>query len=160
MYLPERAHLYNSSQHAQLLNMMQRQVQHIVTHAPPSIPPGQHRVDTFDEIKAKAAAENTQSTNSQPTQQEPPQPDKISPEQFNEDIKEFARDIVIKQQQVEALIANLPGLNVSEEQQIARMKQLEKELEGLEDERVQAVREKEVLVKKVEEKIMGVSRVR
>jgi mediator of RNA polymerase II transcription subunit 21 len=40
------------------------------------------------------------------------------------------------------------------------MKMLEKELEGLEDERVQAVKEKEVLLKKVEEKIMGVSRVR
>lgn len=141
--------------------MMQRQVTHIVVHAPPSIPPGQHRVDTFDEIKAKTASENTQSsTNPSPPTQEPPQPEKISPEQFNEDMKEFARDIVIKQQQVEALIANLPGLNVSEEQQIERMKQLEKELEGLEDERLQAVKEKEVLLKKVEEKIMGVSRVR
>jgi mediator of RNA polymerase II transcription subunit 21 len=139
--------------------MMQRQVGHIVIHAPPSVPPGQHRVDTFDEIKTKTAAENTQSTNpSQPA--EPPGPDKVSPEQFNEDIKEFARDIVIKQQQVEALIANLPGLNVSEEQQVARMKELEKELEGLEDERLQAVKEKEVLLKKVEDRIMSVGRAR
>jgi mediator of RNA polymerase II transcription subunit 21 len=58
------------------------------------------------------------------------------------------------------LIANLPGLNVSEEQQIERMKQLERELEELETERAQAVKEKEVLLRKVEDKIMGVGRVR
>jgi mediator of RNA polymerase II transcription subunit 21 len=159
LYVPRCAFHHNNGLHTQLLNMMQRQVQHIVTHAPPSIPPGQPRFDTLDEIRTKGGPENTQSTQSQPTQ--PTQePEKISPEQFNEDIKEFARDIVIKQQQVEALIANLPGLNVSEEQQIKRMKMLEKELEGLEAERLQAVKEKEMLLKKVEEKIIGVSRVR
>ncbi|KAL5114646.1 RNA polymerase II mediator complex subunit [Pleosporales sp. CAS-2024a] len=139
-----------------LLNMMQRQIGHIVLHAPPSVPPGQHRVDTFDEIKAKTTStDNTQST--KPAQ---PTADKISPEQFRQDIKEFATDIVIKQQQVEALIASLPGLNVSEEQQLARMKDLELEWEALEDERRQAVREKEMLLKRVEDKIMSVGRSR
>jgi mediator of RNA polymerase II transcription subunit 21 len=144
--------------------MMQRQLAHIRVHAPPSVPPGQQRVDTFAEIQAKTAAENTQSSTNvshltqAPTQ--PSQPENVSPEQFQEDIKEFARDIVLKQQQMEALIANLPGLNVSEKQQVERMKQLEKELEGLEGERLEAVKEKEVLLKKVEEKIMGVGRVR
>jgi mediator of RNA polymerase II transcription subunit 21 len=144
--------------------MMQRQLAHIRIHAPPSVPEGQQRVDTFAEIQAKTATENTQSTTngSQLTQAptQPSQPEHISPEQFQEDIKEFARDIVLKQQQMEALIANLPGLNVSEEQQVERMKQLEKELEGLEGERLEAVKEKELLLKKVEEKIMGVGRVR
>jgi mediator of RNA polymerase II transcription subunit 21 len=144
--------------------MMQRQLAHIRVNAPPSVPPGQQRVDTFAEIQAKTATENTQtSTNpSQLTQApaEPTQASQISPDQFHEDIKEFARDIVIKQQQMEALIANLPGLNVSEEQQIERMKQLERELEGLEAERLEAVKDKEVLLKKVEEKIMGVGRAR
>jgi mediator of RNA polymerase II transcription subunit 21 len=144
--------------------MMQRQLAHIRVNAPPSVPPGQQRVDTFAEIQAKTATENTQ-TSSNPSQltqapAEPTQPSQISPDQFHEDIKEFARDIVIKQQQMEALIANLPGLNVSEEQQIERMKQLERELEGLEGERLEAVKEKEVLLKKVEEKIMGVGRAR
>ena len=110
------------------------------------------------EIKGKAASENPPSNPQQPA--EPPVPDKISPEQFNQDLKEFSRDIVLKQQQVELLIASLPGLNISEEQQVARMKELEKELEGLEDERVQAVRDKEVLLKKVEDKIMSVGRSR
>jgi mediator of RNA polymerase II transcription subunit 21 len=142
--------------------MMQRQMAHIKFNAPPAVPPGQQRVDTFAEIQAKTATEQPSTTTSQltqaPTQQTGSQ--KISPEQFQEDIKEFARDIVIKQQQMEALIANLPGLNVSEEQQVERMKELERELEGLEGDRLEAVKEKEVLLKRVEEKIMGVGRVR
>tara|TARA_R110002003_G_scaffold105_3_gene8743 strand:+ start:14986 stop:15519 length:534 start_codon:yes stop_codon:yes gene_type:complete len=147
----------------QLLNMMQSQLSYIKRNAPPSVPPGQQRVDTFAEVQAKTSTENTQtSTNpSQPTQPtQPAHPEPVSPEQFQDDIKEFARDVVLKQQQVEALIANLPGLNVSEEQQIERMKQLERELEELETERAQAVKEKEVLLRKVEDKIMGVGRVR
>lgn len=138
--------------------MMQRQIAHIVLQAPPSVPPGQYRVDTMPEIKGKTASENPQSNPQQPA--EPPVPEKISPEQFNQDLKEFSRDIVLKQQQVELLIASLPGLNISEEQQVARMKELEKELEGLEDERAQAVRDKELLLKKVEDKIMSVGRSR
>jgi mediator of RNA polymerase II transcription subunit 21 len=61
---------------------------------------------------------------------------------------------------MEALIANLPGLNVSEEQQVERMKQLERELEGLEGERLEAIREKEGLMRRVEDKIAGVGRAR
>ncbi|KAH7084327.1 mediator complex, subunit Med21 [Paraphoma chrysanthemicola] len=143
-----------------LLNMMQSQMSYIKRNAPPSVPPGQQRVDTFAEVQAKTSNENTQtSTNpSQPTQTA--QPEQVSQEQFQEDIKEFARDVVLKQQQMEALIASLPGLNVSEEQQIERMKQLERELEELETERAQAVKEKEVLLRKVEDKIIGVGRVR
>lgn len=141
--------------------MMQRQLAHIKINAPPSVPPGQQRVDTFAEVQAKTTTENTQtSTNpSQPTQ-EPVPKEPISQEQFDKDIKEFAVDIVLKQQQMEALISKLPGLNVSEEEQVERMKQLEKELEELEGERVQAVKEKEILLRTVEEKILGVGRVR
>jgi mediator of RNA polymerase II transcription subunit 21 len=144
--------------------MMQRQMAHIKLHAPPAVPPGQQRVDTFAEIQAKTATENTQpSTTTSQLTQAPTQPThstKVSPEQFHDDIKEFARDIVIKQQQMEALIANLPGLNVSEAQQVERMKDLERELEELEGDRLDAVRERGVLMKKVEDKIMGVGRVR
>ncbi|KAH7377920.1 mediator complex, subunit Med21 [Phaeosphaeria sp. MPI-PUGE-AT-0046c] len=146
----------------QILNMMQRQMAHIRIHAPPSVPHGQQRVDTYAEIQANKAPDNTQTTTSQLTlaPSQPTHPEQLSPEQFEKDIKEFAQDIVFKQQQVEVLIAGLPGLNVSEEQQIERMKQLEKELEGLEGDRLEAVKEKELLLNKVEEKIMGVGRVR
>lgn len=147
----------------QILNMMQKQMAYIRIHAPPSVPHGQQRVDTYAEIQAnKASGENTQTTTSQLTQapSQPTLPEQVPPEQFQKNIKEMAEDIVLKQQQVEVLIAGLPGLNVSEEQQIERMKELEKELEGLEGERLEAVKQKELLLKKVEEKIMGVGRVR
>ncbi|KAH8725713.1 mediator of RNA polymerase II transcription subunit 21 [Phaeosphaeriaceae sp. PMI808] len=143
-----------------LLNMMQRQLAHIRVHAPPSVPPGQQRVDTFAQVQAKTTTENTQATNPSQPANEPAEPESISQEQFQQDIKEFARDIVMKQQQMEALIANLPGLNISEEQQVERMKQLEKELAELEGERLQAVKEKEILLRRVEEKLMGVSGIR
>jgi mediator of RNA polymerase II transcription subunit 21 len=124
-----------------MLNMMQLQLAHIRLNAPPSVPPGQLRVDTFTEVQLKTTAENP----AQPPP--PPAPEPIS------------QDIVIKQQQVEALVANLPGLNVSEEQQVQRMKKLERELEDLERERVVAVKEREVLLKMVEGKIVGIGRV-
>jgi mediator of RNA polymerase II transcription subunit 21 len=136
-----------------MLNMMQLQLAHIRLNAPPSVPPGQLRVDTFTEVQLKTTAENP----AQPPP--PPAPEPISQEQFQQDIKEFAQDIVIKQQQVEALVANLPGLNVSEEQQVQRMKKLERELEDLERERVVAVKEREVLLKMVEGKIVGIGMV-
>jgi mediator of RNA polymerase II transcription subunit 21 len=52
------------------------------------------------------------------------------------------------------LVASLPGLDKSEAEQVARMRELEAELEGLEGERVKAVEEKEALLKKVEGKIV------
>lgn len=73
-------------------------------------------------------------------------------------MKEMAKDLVVKSQQIEMLIANLPGVNSSEEEQVRRMKELERELEELEGERVKAVEEKKELLKMVEEKIMGVGR--
>jgi len=141
--------------------MMHLQLRHIKLNAPPSVPPGQQRVDTFAEVQSKTTTENTQTsmTATQPTQDAPAE-EPPSQEVFENSIKEFAQDIVLKQQQMEALISKLPGLNVSEEQQIERMKALERELENLEGERMEAVREKEVLLKRVEEKIMGVGRVR
>jgi len=74
-------------------------------------------------------------------------------------LKEMAKDLVVKSQQIELLIANLPGVNSSEAEQVQRMKELERELEDLEGERLRAVEQKEQLLKKVEEKIMGVGRV-
>jgi len=66
----------------------------------------------------------------------------------------------LKEQQIERLIAHLPGLNWSEREQVDRMKELERQLEDLEGERVKAVKDKDVLMKMVEDKITGVGRVR
>lgn len=68
--------------------------------------------------------------------------------------------MILKEQQIEVLVASLPGLNTSENEQMERMKELERELEGLEGERIEAVREREDLLKRVEEKIGSVGGMR
>lgn len=145
----------------QLLNIMQSQLFQIRTRAPPSVPDGQQKLSSFAEKDATDKSENATQNSAQPTQtseQAPPvQPTK---EEFNGDLNEMAKDLVVKSQQIELLIANLPGVNSSEAEQVQRMKELERELEELEGERLQAVKGKDVLLKKVEDKIMGVGRVR
>lgn len=133
---------------------------YIRNNAPPSVPPGQQRLDSFAEMEARNAAENTQ-TSTNPSQAAPNNvPAPPSPEQFRADIKQMAIDITEKHGQIEKLIATLPGLNSSEKEQVERMEELERELEDLEGERLQAVKEKETLLQLVEEKIMGVGRMR
>lgn len=135
---------------------MSAALRQIRENAPPSVPPGQQRLDTFAELEAR---ENTQNT-TDPSQQAFIPPAKPSPEQFQADIKELAQDITLKEQQIEKLIAHLPGLNWSEKEQVERMRQLERQLEDLEGERVKAVKEKDMLMKMVENRITGVGRVR
>lgn len=84
----------------------------------------------------------------------PPAPPPLpTSEEFKKDIAELSRDMVLKEQQIEVLVASLPGLDKSEKEQVERMKELERELESLEGERLAAVEEKERLVRRVEGKI-------
>jgi mediator of RNA polymerase II transcription subunit 21 len=138
--------------------MMSASLRQIKDNAPPSVPPGQQRLDTFTELAARTAAEDNQASANPAILPQPPA--SVSPEQFEADMKEIAQDITLKEQQIEKLIAHLPGLNWSEKEQVDRMKELELQLESLEGERVQVVKEKEMLLKMVEDKITGVGRVR
>lgn len=144
----------------QLLNIMQKQLFQIRTRAPPSVPEGQQKLSSFAEKEAADKSENATQNPTQPTQASIAPPPLPTKEEFNEDLKDMAKDLVIKSQQIELLIANLPGVNSSEAEQVQRMKELERELEDLEAERLQAVKEKELLLKRVEDKIMGVGRMR
>ncbi|KAF2451059.1 hypothetical protein P171DRAFT_348324 [Karstenula rhodostoma CBS 690.94] len=126
-----------------LLNQMQASFAYIRNRAPPAPIPGQPTLTSMQEFEASNMAAANPSA-------PPPLP---SQDEFLKDIAELSRDMVLKEQQLEVLVASLPGLDKSEAEQVARMKELERELEGLEGERRRALEEKEALLRKVEGKI-------
>ncbi|KAJ4289106.1 RNA polymerase II mediator complex subunit [Kalmusia sp. IMI 367209] len=141
-----------------LLNQMQSSFAYIRLRAPPANIPGQPLLSTFAEFDAQNAAQNTQNTSQTASQPQPTAPP--TQEEFQKDIQELSKDMVLKEQQIEVLIASLPGLNTSEQEQVQRMKELERELEEIEGERLAAVKEKEVLLQKVEDRIVRAGAVR
>ena len=72
---------------------------------------------------------------------EGPTPD--STEVFQASLRELARDLILKEQQIEYLITVLPGIDNSERDQNDRIHALEKELRQIEEERKTAMRSKE-----------------
>lgn len=71
--------------------------------------------------------------------------------------KELARDIIMKTKEIDLLIGSLPGIGVSEEQQIQRLEQLESELQAVEKRRKEVVKRKEELQKQLDEVIQTVA---
>ncbi|MCJ1395065.1 RNA polymerase II mediator complex subunit [Xylographa bjoerkii] len=82
-----------------------------------------------------------------------------TPDTFAAATRELARDLVLKQKQIEALIGALPGIETSEEEQNRRLRGLEGGLRRMAEEREEVVREKERLVRMVEDVIVKVRRV-
>jgi mediator of RNA polymerase II transcription subunit 21 len=72
--------------------------------------------------------------------------------------KELAQDLIIKEQQIEALISMLPGLDNSEKDQQDTIRQLEEELMAAEQKRKEAVKEKEAVLARLESVIRSVKR--
>lgn len=72
--------------------------------------------------------------------------------------RELAQDLIIREQQIEYLISKLPGLDHSEEDQEERIVELEKELKAAEEKRKVAVKEKEVILAKLDEVIRSIKR--
>lgn len=85
----------------------------------------------------------------------PPAPD--SPRTFSSRQRELARDLVIKEQQIEHLISVLPGIGTSEVEQESRIRELESELRGVEVEREQKVRDLKKLRARLENVLGAVS---
>lgn len=85
------------------------------------------------------------------------QPDE--PPVFQANLRELARDLVVKEQQIEYLIKVLPGIGNSAKEQNERIKQLEQELTYIEAQRQEAATERDELLKVVEELAMGCRRV-
>lgn len=71
---------------------------------------------------------------------------------------ELARDLIVKEQQIEYLISVLPGLENSEKDQEQTIRQLEEELKEAEVRRQEAVKEKEIVLAKLETVIRSVKR--
>ncbi|MCJ1368116.1 RNA polymerase II mediator complex subunit [Acarospora aff. strigata] len=82
-----------------------------------------------------------------------------SPQTFAAAQRELARDLVLKEQQIEYLISVLPGIGTSEREQQERLRVLERELREAEEERGKAVREKEEVLERLDRVIRRVRRV-
>jgi mediator of RNA polymerase II transcription subunit 21 len=72
--------------------------------------------------------------------------------------KELAQDLIVKEQQIEALISMLPGLENSEKDQEDTIRQLEEELKAAEARRKEAVKEKEMVLARLDRVITSVKR--
>ena len=72
--------------------------------------------------------------------------------------KELAQDLIIKEQQIEALISMLPGLDNSEKDQQDTIRQLEEELMTAEQKRKEAAKEKEAVLARLESVIRSARR--
>jgi mediator of RNA polymerase II transcription subunit 21 len=80
------------------------------------------------------------------------------PEKLEADLKELARDLIVKSQQIELLIDSLPGIGISEKEQMTKVEQLDKELEEVEKERRLAIEQKDQLMRKCDDLILQVAR--
>lgn len=71
------------------------------------------------------------------------------PEEYSNTIDELSTDIILKTRQIIKLIDSLPGVDVSEAEQLHKIDTLQKELVKVENEKVEAVIRKEKLLEDV-----------
>lgn len=84
--------------------------------------------------------------------------DPLPEDQFKDGQLELARDLILKEQQIESLISVLPGLENSDKDQEGTIQRLEQELKEEESRRKQALKEKDVILEKLESVIRSVKR--
>lgn len=133
----------------QLFTLFYAAVSYIQTRHPYGDIPGQP-----DQAPKKESTNGNSQSNDPPSTPLPEEPD-----MFKSQLREFARDIVLKEQQMEHIINALPGLTNSEQDQEKRMRELEKELREVEKEREEAERDRERLVDGLGEMIVKIKRV-
>lgn len=78
--------------------------------------------------------------------------------EFEDGQRELAKDLIVREQQIELLISSLPGLENTTEDQQKRIAELEEELRKEEEKRAKAVKEKDVMLQKLEEVIRSIRR--
>ncbi len=81
----------------------------------------------------RKSKDKTNNNNPPPPDPEPNDdtPQLPTPEQFQRDQHELARDLILKEKQIEILISVLPGIGTSEEEQRERLKVLLERLDGV-----------------------------
>ncbi|KAK0714652.1 mediator complex, subunit Med21 [Lasiosphaeris hirsuta] len=91
-------------------------------------------------------------------QDQPKEVETLTPDVFQAGQLELARDLIVKEQQVEYLISSLPGLDNSERDQEQLIRDLEEELKVAETQRLEAVREKDEVLLKLDQVLRGIRR--
>lgn len=84
--------------------------------------------------------------------------DALPPQDFRAGLVELARDLIVKEQQIEVLISTLPGLDNSEQDQERHIKDLEEDLKTAEAQRVEALKERDHILKQLDSTIRIVRR--
>lgn len=90
--------------------------------------------------------------------EQPKEVETVEPEKFKAAQLELARDLVTTEQQIEYLISSLPGLDNSERDQIQMIRDLEEEIAAAEQQRLEAVKEKDEVLKKLDSLINVIRR--
>jgi len=89
---------------------------------------------------------------------QPKEVESIPPEEFQAGQLELARDLIIKEQHIEYLISSLPGLDNSEADQEQSVKDLEEELRVAEAQRLEAVKEMDEVLVKLDQVLRSIRR--
>ncbi len=101
---------------------------------------------------------NQQPPNTPPQPSSPSAPLPDPPAIFSAALQELARDLIIKEQQIEALADALPGAGISEAAQLARVAELETKLREAARERSKAVVERDRLLARLDAVVGRVGR--
>ncbi|KAK0718231.1 mediator complex, subunit Med21 [Lasiosphaeria miniovina] len=88
----------------------------------------------------------------------PKELDSLPPDVFQAGQLELARDLITKEQQIEYLISSLPGLDNSEHDQEQLIKDLEEELRVAEAQRLDAIKEKDEILVRLDQVLRSIRR--
>lgn len=143
-----------------------------ISTAAPALAPGSTQPSSATQQSTQPGSTQTQTQQgSQSLQQEqqqqqradedyPFRPGAVDPDPlFETRLRELAQDLVLKEQQVEALLATLPGLGVSQAAQEQRIAELQAELVRVETETKEWEVEKRKLQERMDTRLGGVQRV-
>ncbi|KAL2108810.1 hypothetical protein VUR80DRAFT_3350 [Thermomyces stellatus] len=84
--------------------------------------------------------------------------DPLPEDEFRAGLVELSRDLIVKEQQIEVLISTLPGLDSSEKDQEQSIRELEEEMKVAEEQRLDALSEKERVARHLDEILKSVKR--